>query len=154
MLSAPLPRPANGERIEVRGIRKRLFRRRANSYESIVVDRARLLRKKATQPEQFFGDTYGTEISQATNFAGSIRSKITSWISIAPEREPMARNTLSSPANRMIPKSQQRLSRDRNAELVRSGVLPITFNYRHAAANSIAQAQLDEEIKTESSNWI
>ena len=32
----------------------------------------------------FFGDTYGTEISQATNFAGSIRSKITSWISIVP----------------------------------------------------------------------
>jgi hypothetical protein len=31
MLRAPLPRPANGERIEVRGIRKRLFRRRANS---------------------------------------------------------------------------------------------------------------------------
>jgi hypothetical protein len=30
----------------------------------------------------FFGDTYGTEISQATNFAGSIRWKITSWISI------------------------------------------------------------------------
>jgi REP element-mobilizing transposase RayT len=29
--SAPLPRPANGERIEVRGIRKRLFRRRVNS---------------------------------------------------------------------------------------------------------------------------
>src|SRR6478609_6687928 len=30
-LSAPPPRPANGERIEVRGIRKRLFRRRVNN---------------------------------------------------------------------------------------------------------------------------
>jgi hypothetical protein len=30
----------------------------------------------------FFGDTYGTEISRATNFAANIRSKITSWISI------------------------------------------------------------------------
>ena len=29
--SAPPPGPANGERIEVRGIRKRLFRRRVNS---------------------------------------------------------------------------------------------------------------------------
>ena len=34
----------------------------------------------------FFGDTYGTEISRATNFAGSIRSKITSWISIVPAK--------------------------------------------------------------------
>ena len=29
-----------------------------------------------------FGDTYGTEISQDTNFAANIRSTITSWISI------------------------------------------------------------------------
>jgi hypothetical protein len=30
----------------------------------------------------FFGDTYGTEISRATNFAGNIRSTVTSWIFI------------------------------------------------------------------------
>ena len=28
----------------------------------------------------FFGDTYGTEISQDTNFAANVRLMITSWI--------------------------------------------------------------------------
>ena len=30
----------------------------------------------------FFGDIYGTEGSQATNFAANIRSTVTFWISI------------------------------------------------------------------------
>ena len=41
-----------------------------------------IVAKEGDSQNVFFGDTYGTEISQATNFAGSIRSKITSWISI------------------------------------------------------------------------
>ena len=39
------------------------------------MERARLLRKKRRSLNVFFGDTYGTEISQATNFADSIRFK-------------------------------------------------------------------------------
>ena len=44
--------------------------------------RARLLRKKATEPERIFGDGYGTEISLDINFAANIHSTITSWIFI------------------------------------------------------------------------
>jgi hypothetical protein len=82
MLSAPLPRPASGERIEVRGIRKRLFRRRVNSYNQSLWIALDCCERRRRSLNVFFGDTYGTGISQDINFAGSIRSKITSWISI------------------------------------------------------------------------
>ena len=84
MVSAPPPRPANGERIEVRSIRKRLFRRRVKvriNSSWIALD---CYERRRRSLNVLFGDTYGIEISQATNFADSIRSKITSWISIVP----------------------------------------------------------------------
>jgi hypothetical protein len=86
MLSAPLPRPANGERIEVRGIRKRLFRRRVKDRINSLWIALDCCERRRRSLNVFFGDTYGTEISRATNFAGSIRSKITFWISIVPAR--------------------------------------------------------------------
>ena len=83
MLSAPLPRPANGERIKMRGF-VRLFRRRVNSLNQSLWIALGCCGRRRHSLNGFFGDTYGTVISRATNFAGSIRSKITSWISIVP----------------------------------------------------------------------
>ncbi len=62
----------------------------------------------------FFGDTYGTEISQATNFVANIRSTITFWISIVP--------TQSWPSNWMavditIVQAKFATGRDRNSWL-------------------------------------
>jgi REP element-mobilizing transposase RayT len=80
--SAPPPLPASGERIEVRGIRKPF------SEEALTVRTNRrwialdCCERRRLSPNVFFGDTYGTEISRATNFAANIRSIVTSWISI------------------------------------------------------------------------
>ena len=71
------PLPAGGERIEVRGQPQTAFRKTRYYLEWIVVDRARLLRKKATEPERIFWRHLRNR-----NFAANIRSTITSWISI------------------------------------------------------------------------
>jgi hypothetical protein len=66
----------------VSGIRKRLFGRCVDSYNESLWIAPDCCEKRQLSLNVFFGDTYGTEISCALNFAANIRSTIMSWISI------------------------------------------------------------------------
>ncbi len=84
MLSAPPPRPANGERIEVRGAFVNGFSEDQLMFKPSLWIALDYCERRRLSRSAFFGETYGTEISQATSFGGSIRFTITSWISVVP----------------------------------------------------------------------